>query len=106
MQLSACEVHGQSAGGAPLKAIQDILLLVKPDVIYIPAQIACEPALLSILVTVSHAYITSDVASSEDASIYQWPAASEAGHNQAAEHNANGAVQILPSRLFSFAKVR
>eukprot|EP00892_Ulva_mutabilis_P006562 jgi/Ulvmu1/4278/UM198_0002.1 len=104
MQLSTCEVHGQVSGGAQQKAIQDVLRLTKPDVIYVPAQIASEPALLSILSVAGEDCCRPGVASSADASVYRWPAASEAGHDKVLEHATNRVVQILPSRLFSFAK--
>lgn len=99
-------MHGHVSGGAPLQAVQEVLLGTKPEVVYIPTQNATETALLSILSSINQGSPQQDVGSAADASIYQWPAASEAGQEQAYASLAGNGIQIVPSRLFVFSRVR
>lgn len=105
VQLSACEVHGQSSGGAPLQAVQEVLVLAKPDIIYIPTQNATEEALVSVLSSATQGGPLRDDGSSADASIYRWPAASQGGQEKDMATVSGDGLRILPSRLFVFAKV-
>ena len=100
MQLQLVEIRAPGGGDSLIQLVQ----LLNPDMLYLPSQVSAE--LLQALAKLQPGACTTDEATTtSNASVYQWPAASENARPDSYTADADW-IHLKSSRYFKFAKVR
>lgn len=94
------EIRGQGSGDKILQLVQ----LLNPDLLYLPSQVNAD--LLQALTKLQAGACTTDEATTtSNASVYQWPTASENARQDTATAEDSEWIHLKSSRYFKFAKV-
>ena len=101
MQLQLVEIRAPGGGDSLIQLVQ----LLNPDMLYLPSQVSAE--LLQALTKLQPGACTTDEATTtSNASVYQWPAASENARPDSATAPDADWIHLKSSRYFKFDKVR
>jgi hypothetical protein len=111
VQLSATELHNPDEAGTSPTALAELFQALRPDVIFVPA--TADEQLVAQLCTASRAAQRGGVGedgehdAASDASVYNWPAPSEAAGLQSETELAGNddVVQLVSSKHFKLPQV-